>query len=1150
MTVGLILFLVSIGAATLIESTYNIQAAKIIIYNALWFELLLVYLGLSLIANIFRYKMWQREKIATLMFHLSFIVILIGAGITRYISFEGQMRLANPDPQSGALRMVDHIYSSEPKLDMNIDGFQVTFPKNNVMYMSEITDNYFKHEAFYDKRNKNISVEYVDFKAKQIDSLIIHDTIHNFVLDIVTGGMNSNYISKGERMFVGQIPLTFEPKEPTGGIDLYRFKGQMYVKSKFPMNYLPMTEMRKARESGQEIPDSMYVQVAVDSMVMLKSATLYNVGGEQFVFKQLIANARKMLMPSGRKDVGLDYLTIKVSDGQSSKIVRLAGGMGQIGEEEAFFMNGSNYRFQYGSVPMKLPFSLACNEFRLDRYPGSDAPSSFESTVTVFDPKKESNHKQRIFMNNVMDYDGYRFFQSGYFPDESGTILSVNHDWLGTNVTYLGYLLMSIGMVMSIFARGGRFRDLMGKLDKLSEKRKTISSVVAFLFFTMNLNAQEMNHEDHSGHNHAVGTEHVHDSTAQHQAHSEAQKKPINEMPISFISEEHADKLAHMMVQDFDGRIAPFHTVCDELLRKIHRKNTFTDSKGNTYNAVQTILSMHMSPERWMNEKIVYVSKVLYPSLGITNKYASIKDLLDENKSFKLSKAYDATHQKLDKDKGEFDKQLVKLVERYQIVAAFPAWTYIKMVPVRNDQKRTWFSPMDNQVIANEEAMFRSSMEYFKDLFEAIGTNNYAEADKSLDAFLKLQREAAGDLAPSETKIALEVRYNKMQIFKRAQYSYLLLGLAFLIVFFVRILVNADREDRKAIKWVKRIFTFLTFVMFLYHGAGLTMRWIISGHAPWSNGYEAVIFIAWVTMLAGLLFSKKNAVVIAAAALLAFFMIFVTEMNLLDPEITPLQPVLKSYWLMIHVAIITGSYGFLGLGAIVGFVNLLLYTFRTKKNASVLGTNISELTYISEMTITIGLFMLTIGTFLGGIWANESWGRYWGWDPKETWALVSVLVYAVILHLRFIPALKNKFTFNLVSFWGYTSILFTFFGVNFYLVGLHSYAQGDGLAEIPSWILMTFVMFYIFTEFAWFRYKRFASDAKELNFKFFAKKVLFMLTGFYLVYLFMWMTHTVGTPKFGTMVLFTGILFVAMNGLLAVIQMVYPNSKNHELIEL
>ena len=205
---------------------------------------------------------------------------------------------------------------------------------------------------------------------------------------------------------------------------------------------------------------------------------------------------------------------------------------------------------------------------------------------------------------------------------------------------------------------------------------------------------------------------------------------------------------------------------------------------------------------------------------------------------------------------------------------------------------------------------------------------------------------------------------------------------------------------------------------------------------------------------------------------------FVSELNLLDPEITPLQPVLKSYWLQIHVSVITSSYAFLGLAAILGVVNLILYISRTKNNATIITQNINDITYVSEMTMTIGLFMLTIGTFLGGIWANESWGRYWGWDPKETWALVSVLVYAIILHLRYIPALRGKFLFNLVSLWGYSAIMFTFFGVNFILVGLHSYAQGDGSVSLPPWVIITIGFFVVFTIIAAIRNHQFKKQQR------------------------------------------------------------------------
>jgi cytochrome c-type biogenesis protein CcsB len=374
------------------------------------------------------------------------------------------------------------------------------------------------------------------------------------------------------------------------------------------------------------------------------------------------------------------------------------------------------------------------------------------------------------------------------------------------------------------------------------------------------------------------------------------------------------------------------------------------------------------------------------------------------------------------------------------------------------------------------------ALRYISGLDSAANYNRYSAVDDLLSELISFQRDAGSKVVPSEKKVEIEIWYNKMNVFKNTYQMYLLLGLLLLLLYFIRIFAKTGFGESKLFRRIRKTITFILIVVFVYHGQGLGARWYISGHAPWSNGYEAVIFIAWATMIAGFIFSRKNAVILAGTAILASMMIFVTEMNLLDPEITPLQPVLKSYWLMIHVAIITSSYGFLGLAAILGLLNLTLYTFRSKRNAQIVTININELTYVSEMTMTIGLFMLTIGTFLGGVWANESWGRYWGWDPKETWALVSVLVYAVILHLRYIPSLQSKFTFNVVSLWGYSAILFTFFGVNFYLVGLHSYAQGEGLGTVPNWIIFTVIGFILYTVLAYLRNRQFVnSNAEETN---------------------------------------------------------------------
>jgi cytochrome c-type biogenesis protein CcsB len=243
----------------------------------------------------------------------------------------------------------------------------------------------------------------------------------------------------------------------------------------------------------------------------------------------------------------------------------------------------------------------------------------------------------------------------------------------------------------------------------------------------------------------------------------------------------------------------------------------------------------------------------------------------------------------------------------------------------------------------------------------------------------------------------------------------------------------------------------LIFVGFLFHTAGLALRWYISGHAPWSNGYETMIYISWGTVLSGLLFSRTSRITLATTAILASVTLMVANLSWLDPEITNLVPVLKSYWLVIHVAVITASYSFLGVGALLGLLNLILISLQNKKNYHTLRGTIEELTNINEMNLIIGVFLVTIGTFLGAVWANESWGRYWGWDPKETWALVTVLVYSFIIHMRLIPGLNGVYGFNFAALIGFSSVLMTYFGVNYYLSGMHSYAAGDPV-PVPTFV--------------------------------------------------------------------------------------------------
>ena len=254
--------------------------------------------------------------------------------------------------------------------------------------------------------------------------------------------------------------------------------------------------------------------------------------------------------------------------------------------------------------------------------------------------------------------------------------------------------------------------------------------------------------------------------------------------------------------------------------------------------------------------------------------------------------------------------------------------------------------------------------------------------------------------------------------------------------------------------------------------AGLILRWYISGHAPWSDAYESVIYVGWATVFFGLAFGRKSDLTIASTAFVASIILWAAHLNWLDPAIANLQPVLDSYWLMIHVAVIVASYGPFTLGMILGLTSLLLILLTSRKNFNRMDLNIKELTIITEMSLTVGLVMLTIGNFLGGMWANESWGRYWGWDPKETWALISIMIYAFVIHMRLVPGLRGRWFFNVMAVFAYSAIMMTYFGVNFYLSGLHSYASGDAPAT-PVFVYYIVAGAFVLSLASYFKYRKY-----------------------------------------------------------------------------
>ena len=614
--------------------------------------------------------------------------------------------------------------------------------------------------------------------------------------------------------------------------------------------------------------------------------------------------------------------------------------------------------------------------------------------------------EKRIFMNNILNYDGYRFFQSSYDQDEKGTILSVNHDLLGTKISYLGYFLLTLGMILTLVSKKSRFYFLSQKLRKIRSKRKLASASMMVGLVMLCLPFL--------------------------QAQSYASDTLVIDAP-------HSEKFAALVVQDHKGRMKPIHTMASELLRKISRKETMY---GQT--PMQILLGMLVHPQHWMDIPLIKVGRheELHDIINVEGQWAAYNDFFDDYYLLRdhVQEAYNLKPQ----DRGTFEKELIRVDERVNIVHMMCGVHLMKIFPLPHDQNNRWQSPPEVSPHHAGENMFASF--FFPNYVSAARNNQWQEADQMIDDLSEFQQKHGGHILPPADKVKAEILLNEMNVFGRVGRYYGLMGLLTLMLFFLLVF----KPSRSPV-WPLRVCLTLLAIVFILHTAGLALRWYVAGRAPWSNGYESMIYIGWTTMLAGLIFTRKSLGGLAATSILASTILMVAGLSWMDPEITPLVPVLRSYWLTIHVSLEAGSYGFLMLGAIIGVLNLILMCLANPKNQRQIKDTIQEMSIITEMTLIAGLFMISVGTYLGGVWANESWGRYWGWDAKETWALVTILIYAFILHMRFIPGLRSLYAFNVATLFGLASVMMTYFGVNYYLSGLHSYAAGDP-APIPSFV--------------------------------------------------------------------------------------------------
>ena len=1007
----LFLFGVLIGAATFIENDYGTQTAQALIYKAQWFEFFLAYFIAILIYQIVKYKSYK-TKPAVFLFHFAFIVIALGAVITRYIGYEGIMHIREGESTN---RMV----SDAKVMQIHAQNGDTNNSLEKELYFSTMTQNSLSESLSVGDQKVSIDlVKYLPTMTKEVVSDIKGKTLLELKVSAGKRG-DMHFFENGTIKDFGSFYISYNIKNLKTDKPTLEITGKKNaLKVNFP--YLLKTLDMGTKVSGE-------LKAGENTFL---SRTLYQFGSNAVVLKAIHEKSRIETVSHDLKTKSgkAELIELKLSVGDTHKIIPFYVNKGEPGKIHKINLDGVEVNIRIGAKLIELPFLIKLDKFKLERYPGSMTPASYASDVVLIDKEQNINKPYKIYMNHILDHRNYRFFQSSYDQDEKGTILSVNHD-PGTWPTYIGYILLTLGMIWSLFASSGRFQKLLKGARKLQSR-----VALAVLFSLLALAPQNAN------------------ATT-----PKIDEKLLTQMQAYKL--EHAKKFGMLAVQDHQGRMKPMDTVAHDVISKITGKSAFLGLEPT-----QMFLGMIMQPDMYQRVPMIKIGhQKIALDLGLSSetKFARFSDFFDAKEgSYKLFEKITEASRKKPLEKSQYDKELIKVDERVNVSYMAYQGTLMRIFPKPNDANNKWYAPMDALKSFPKEDIEKVKMSiraYFVMISEAVKKDDWKMADLALKGIQKYQQMYGAQVLPSAKHIEMEIWYNKLGLFGKLVPLYLLLGLGLLVFAFVNVI-----KPKFSMKWIMKGAWSLLLFGFFIHVIGLGIRWYIAGHAPWSNAYESIVFIAASTVFAGIVLAKNSPFALAGTAILAGVTMGVAHMNFINPEITNLVPVLKSYWLMIHVATIISGDGFLGLGSILSLLVLILFIMRGKEGNENIDRSIKELSNLSEMGLIIGLFLLTVGNFLGGVWANESWGRYWGWDSKETWAAVTILIYATVLHLRFIPALKSTFSYNVASAWAYSSVLMTYFGVNYYLSGLHSYAAGDPV-PIPMWVYYGIAGLFVLT---------------------------------------------------------------------------------------
>ena len=650
------------------------------------------------------------------------------------------------------------------------------------------------------------------------------------------------------------------------------------------------------------------------------------------------------------------------------------------GEQQTSFTDSKGISHQ-------LPFSITLNQFEIIYYKGTLAPMDFISHISVADKDCHRQIQGKVSMNHIFSYQHYRFYQSGYSEDNEGSVFSVSHDPYGIGITYAGYTLLLLSTVFFFFSPQSRFRQLL-KSPLLHR-----SLTVILLLFAFSLNSNFL------------------------KANSPSPK---------VLPREVAEHFGDLYIL-YNNRICPLQTFARDFTIKLYGSSSY---KGLTPEEVLTGWLFYY--DSWKNEPIIRIkSNEARKLLEIEGNYARLKDYISTINEYKLEKMMNhirSGEQVTDK------RGIEEADEKFNIINLVCTGAMMKIFPCRNIAGKTleWYSQSDQlpQDMDNDKWVFiRKSMSYVN---EMIVMKKYNDACLLLEKIKKYQQKECDGLLPADNKFKAEKIYNQFDYSKSVAMACICIGLI-CFIYYCHCMASQKRTSRKAII----ILNILLWIVFTYLSAAICLRGYVSNHLPLSNGFETMQFMAWCTLLLTFLLQRKFAMLLPFGFLLCGLTLMVSMLGESNPQITQLMPVLQSPLLSIHVVVIMIAYSLLAFIMLNGVTAVILH--QSQKECK---EQIERLQIISQIILYPAIFLLAIGIFIGAVWANVSWGRYWGCDPKEVWALITMLVYALALHPRSLPWFHRTMFFHVFCITAFITVLITYFGVNFLLGGMHSYANG------------------------------------------------------------------------------------------------------------